>query len=231
MHHRFLTPTLLATALGGALVAPTTAATLDTYDNDRAGFLAATGATSIDALPSSGGGGTTVGPVTFGNAASSSVTFGDWSNEISGFDLAITGNENFNLLIGGGGVHAIGFDWHEPMNGSPAPGCHVPSCTDSSFTIEVLAGSTSLGVFAYNAPNDNSTAPGGPLGFWGLHSSVLFDQVRVRETVGGIENEYFGNFVAGVSPVPELATAASLLAGLGLLSLGLRRRGAAAARA
>jgi hypothetical protein len=214
-------------------------ATIILYADDRPGFLAATGATSIGPLPAAGGSGTTIGNVTFTNGAPpGSIVFGAWSNEISGNDLAVSGFENFNLSISGGGVYSLGFDFHEPLESpaAPPPGCNtqpVP-CVDSPFLIEIFAGATSLGVFAYNAPNDTSTAMGGPLGFFGVHSDVLFDGVQVREQAppGTNDNEYFGNFLTGtealVAAVPEPGTLA--LFGVSLIGLAAlrRRRGATA---
>lgn len=223
MSFRFPSALAFGTLLASAWLMPASATT-QLYLNDQAGFLQATGASSIGALPASGGDGTVVGVVTFNGASQSSVVaMGTWSNEIAGFDLAISGPENFNLSIARG-TYALGFDWHEPSTSGSPPGCGVPTCADSAFTVEILAGGTSLGVFSYNAPDDPSNAVGGPLGFFGVHSSVLFDEVRVREVVANADNEYFGNFLVGAVPaVPEPATWLSLLAGLGAVATRARR--------
>lgn len=224
MTRRPSTTLALAALLAGAALAPAGAATT-AYPDDRAGFLAATSASSIGALPASGGNGTVVGAVTFtGGSSGSVVAFGDWSNELTGFDLAVSGAENFNMTIAGG-AYAMGFDWHEPSTATAPPGCNVATCVNSSFTVEILAGNVSLGVFSYNAPDDPSTAAGGPLGFFGVSSDVLFDEVRVREVVANADNEYFGNFVIATVPaVPEPGTMLTLLAGLGGLAMRMRGR-------
>jgi PEP-CTERM motif len=223
MSLRFPSALALGTLLAGAWLAPA-GATTQVYLGDRAGFLSATEASSIGDLPSSGGNGTQVGPITFSGASPASVVaMGTWSNEITGFDLAISGAENFNLTIARG-TYALGFDWHEPSTSGAPPGCGVPTCANSAFTIEILAGGASLGVFSYDAPNDPSNAEGGPLGFFGVHSSVLFDEVRVREIVANADNEYFGNFVvSNVPAVPEPSTWLTLLAGLAAVGVRSRR--------
>lgn len=224
---------VLGLVLGGACATPAVAATV-TYANDRAGFIAATGAVSIGALPSFGtgnAGGTTVGDVTFNNAAGGTVAFYNFSNEIPGNDLGISGIENFNLAISGG-ASAIGFYVHEPtyfgtnqLSSPGAWGCNAP-CFDTTFSIELFAGAVSLGKFDYNAPNDDSTASGGPLGFFGVYSSVLFDSVRVRDLTNTIDNEIFGDFLISKSPteVPEPAVGWLLVSGLAALGVGGRRR-------
>jgi hypothetical protein len=105
--------TVFALVVLNTLAAAPARAVVLSYADDKTGFVAA-GATSIGALPSSGGSGTVVGPVTFTNGGGgAAIAIGTWSNEITGFDLAISGPENFNLAIAGG-TYGIGFDMHEP---------------------------------------------------------------------------------------------------------------------
>lgn len=62
---------------------------------------------------------------------------------------------------------------------------------------------TSLGkvrLFNFNAPNNTAS-------FVGVWSDIAFNKVQIRETSGGIDNEYFGRFytVQVAAPVPEPA--------------------------
>jgi hypothetical protein len=95
-------------------------AALVSYAGNQAGFLSATGAVSIGALPGAGLTGTVVGSVTFTDGGGSSIFFGAYSNEISGNDIAISGAENFNMAIAGG-AYSIGFNLHEPSYEQPVP--------------------------------------------------------------------------------------------------------------
>ena len=224
---------ILGLVLSGACATPATAATV-TYADNRAGFIAATGAVSIGALPSSGASGTKVGDVTFTNGVvpgvSTAINFFNSSNEIPGNDLGASGVENFNMAISGG-AYAIGFYVHEPAyfginSGTTGTwGCNA-TCYDTTFSIELFAGATSLGKFNYNAPNDPTVDVGGPLGFFGVYSSMPFDSVRVRDVTNTNDNELFGSFLMSKSPavVPLPATGWLLLSGLTALGVGTRRR-------
>lgn len=233
-----------AVLFGLAIGWPACAATV-TYD-DQAAFLAGSGATSIGALPSTGGSGTVVGPVTFrdvvgGAAAFTAVGTNEFDNE-----LAFTNYEVFDMDIAAG-AYAVGFAIHQPgymrADGGPSNlGCNTTPCVDSQFTIEIFFGSTSLGQFSYAPPVDADVAAGGPVGFFGVHSSQLFNRVAVREihgTGGGadglqhIDNEYFAHFhtgsqalVPGAGPpaLPEPASSALVLAALGALAAAPRVR-------
>lgn len=219
--------------LGGTCAVPAHAA-LVSYADNASGFVAASGATSIGALPGSGGNGTVVGKVTFTSAPGSAIAFNNYSNEMAGNDLGVSGVENFNIAIAGG-AYAFGFSVHEPTyNGTNSGstgtwGCNAP-CFDTSFQFEFFDGTTSLGTFLYNAPDDNGTAAGGPVGFFGVTSDVAFDRVQVRDLTNTIDNEIFGSFLAGYTPpsgstVPEpstLALAAGCVAAL-LLTRPRRR--------
>lgn len=218
--HRSLATAFVAFGLG--LGAGASGATIAAYPDQRTDFVAASGATSIGALPGSGSAhNRVVGAVTFSNGPSGTSVFGSYSNEIGGYDLATSGVENFNMVIAGG-AHAIGFDLHEPSYAS-STGCNAP-CVNSPFRITLLDGTTPLGSVIYDAPNDAGSAAGGPLGFIGLVSTIRFTRVEVRDTSNNIDNEFFGNFLVGqTAPVPELPPAALLLAGLSVVAEAARR--------
>ena len=74
---------------------------------------------------------------------------------------------------------------------------------------------------AFNAPNDTAA-------FAGVWSDAAFDRVEIRETTGAIENEFFGQFYTGTTPIPEPATLTLFGTGLALIGLALRRRRKAA---
>lgn len=173
------------------------AATLVAYPDDRAGFVANTGAASIGNLPSTGAvASRTVGGVTF-TTDSGSLWFGDFSTRVPNNEMIVSGAENFHMTIPGG-VYSLGLDIFEPTF-TDASGCNT-ACVNTNFTIQVFAGATSLGLFPYNAPDDNGTGPV-VLGFFGVHSDVLFDRVVVRDVTGNSDNEMFANVLTGTLPL------------------------------
>jgi hypothetical protein len=212
----------LALLLVAAGVAGSASATLMTYDN-KAAFLSGTNATLATAPYSDTGFNSFTGPfstftsgsVTFNQVGASQLFFGDASTRLSGGELTISDVEDLDVQLAAS-VYALGFDFVEPELDPLV----FASFFDSTFTVTLLSGSTNVGSFTFNAPNDQAA-------FVGVWSSVSFTGVRIRETNGGIDNEFYGQFYTGnppLQPVPEPETYAMLLAGLGLLGVVARRR-------
>jgi hypothetical protein len=183
--------------------------------SDLATFLADTGAAAT-AIPDAGGSGVvtspqTVGPLTFSlGPGATNLIFGgiDWTTRLTGAEIALSGVEDLDVGIASG-AFAFGFEMVEPQNDPNLNGTFV----DSTFTITLRNGGSIVDSFLLTPPNDTAV-------FFGVWSSDAFDRVEIRETVGALENEFFGTFYTGSQalPVPEpsgLAFAAlALLAGL-----------------
>lgn len=211
---------LLLLIVGALIALPFQAgAALFTF-SDQATFLAATGAVSatgaydnLGSVPSP----YTSGSVTLslGPRATQLVVGGavDWTTRLAGNDIAISQFEDLNAAFAAP-VYAAGFDFVEPEKD---PNLNEPFF-DSTFTVTVKNGANSLGSFSFNAPNDAAA-------FVGVRSDLPFDLLEIRETVGGIGNEFFGQFYTGSTPAPVPLPPGLLLVGSGLLGLiGFRRK-------
>jgi hypothetical protein len=204
--------------LAGLVLATNASAALITYIGvapAKSDFLAATGATDATgagSLPNMGAVGTslTLGNITFTTqpghniyvgtkgatlTALDGTTFNDWTTLLAGPDIAISDTENMDVTVNTGLSYSFGFDFVEPTTGS----VNAATVVDSTFTVTLLDGATSVGSFTFNAP-DNQAA------FVGVWTDTLFNKVQIRETTGGIDNEFFGEFYKGVTPVPEPGT-------------------------
>jgi len=98
---------------------------------------------------------------------------------------------------------------------------------DSTFNLALFSDTTPVGAFTFNfnAPNDVAA-------FIGVWSDMAFNNVQIREIVGGIDNEFFGEVYTGgrafngVSPVPlpaALPLFLTALAGLGFMGWRKKR--------
>ncbi len=219
---------ITAALLGGIGLHTGADAALVTF-SDQTTFLTATGASSatgalpnVGAVPPASG---TVGSVTFSSVAPSATLFigaagvgvvpaGDWYVPLAGFEIAISGSENLDAVFAGP-VYSFGFVFAEPNSTMPSWG---GSPVDSTFTVTLRNGATFVDSFTFNAPDD-------AISFVGAWTDAAFDRVEIRETTGGIDDEYFGEFFTGTTPVP-VPTAAWLLGSalLGLVGISRRRR-------
>ena len=188
--------------------------------SDQATFLAATGATCATCpMPNLGsvsaGTPVVVNTVTFTSVAPSIDLFigvggagvpnGDWTSIIPGNDIAMSGSENLDVAFAAP-VFSMGFQFYEPTCsntntgnncglgalGQVEIGTDVPNGAevDSTFTVTLKNGVNTVASFQFNAPDD-------VLSFVGVHSDMAFDKVEIRETVGGIDDENFGEFFTG----------------------------------
>jgi PEP-CTERM motif-containing protein len=213
----------LALILAAAFVPCHAHASFVTF-SDQATFVAATGATSATgALPNLGSVGglaasAVVGTVTFTIAAPSSEliigngTNPQWTTRIAGNDIAMSGTENLNATFAAP-VFSAGFQFVEPQFDPQVNGPFV----DSTFTVTLKSGAAIVGSFTFNAPNDAAS-------FVGAWSDTAFNRLEIRETVGGVGNEFFGQFYSGTLAIPEPESYALILAGLGLLGIAAWRR-------
>jgi PEP-CTERM motif len=201
---------------------------------DEAAFLGATGASSATGpLPNVGRiltGTKTVGSVTFSIIPPSEALFIGgrdvsrllpteiWTELIPGNAIAVSGVENLSARFATP-VFSAGFQFAEPSAPLPAPkGCDTSPCVDSTFSVLLLSGASSVGARSFNAPDDT-------LAFFGLWSSSPFDQLVILDATATADDEYFGQFFSGTTPVPEPTALVLLGSGVvGLVGVAWRRR-------
>ncbi|MGQ0792131.1 MAG: hypothetical protein ACT4NJ_07935 [Nitrosopumilaceae archaeon] len=188
--------------------------------NDQATFLASTGATCATCpMPPLGAFGSgvpvVVNTLTFASVApSTTLYFGaldfvvqDWTSVIPGHDIAISSSENLDVSLAVP-VSSFGFQFYEPTcnNRNQGNDCPIGSLglvdvgtdvnigeeVDSTFTVTLKNGATTVSTFQFNAPDDVLT-------FVGVQSDMVFDKVEIRETIGGIDDENFGEFYTGTT--------------------------------
>ena len=200
---------ILMLALMGCAVSLQANASIITY-SDKTSFLADTGATAATDIPNGSFG----SQLSFSCAAGCQyLAMSDASSDLSGKEMGISGNENFNVTSSGGAMYSFGFDFVEPQFDPYVNATFV----DSTFTVSLLNGSTLVDSFTFALPNDIAQ-------FVGVSSDVGFDKVQIRETVGGIENEFFGQFYTSLSsPVSVPAPGTNLLFGIGVVAIAVSR--------
>jgi len=185
-----------------------------TVYSNKSQFISNTGATATAPLPKSGLVTTlTVGDLTF-TTPSPHFAVDEYSNRLVGNVISVTDMEHLNVDTASS-IYSFGFDFHEPRFD---PGLFAPFF-DSTFTVSLFDQGSAVGSFTFNAPNDTAA-------FVGVSSMSKFDRVEIRETSGGIENEFFGQFYTGFQPVPEPASLAmwGLAGAVGLVIARRRKR-------
>jgi hypothetical protein len=202
-----------------AFASTTSSAAAITF-SDQSAFLTATGATSatgpLSAI-SSIFGSHTIGTVTitapkWGIGNSGFPHPGNWIGVSQGNGITPPYADGIDLAFALP-VYAAGFQFFEPSITGPT-GCNDNPCIDSTFLVTGYdAGNVQLFSFSFNAPND-------VLAFVGVQSSDAFKYLRIYESVGGDENELYGQIYTSVVPVP----AAVWLFGSALGLMGVMRR-------
>lgn len=192
--------------------------------NDRDNFINATSAISATGGTISGSAtqvtSYTQGLTTFSNAT---LTVGcpatgplnycqpdGWAPSLTGDDIAITGNEDFDASFSTTNpIFSVGFEMFEPTSANTGGGF-----VDSTFTISLFDGISLVDSFTFEPANDE-------VDFFGVWSSASFTKVEIRESVGGIENEFFGEFwISTSTEMPNVPLpAAAWLFGSALLGL------------
>lgn len=180
--------------------------TITKFEDDKAGFLAATGATSATGpLPDTGSTQyttNTIGDLTF--SSSSGFFFDDFTSKLPGAEIGINGADSLSIDIAST-VAAFGFDWHD-LN-----------TTDGTFTATLLLDLVPLTTFSFatSAPDTGT--------FIGWLSDEPFNRVEILEVQTVNRNETYGEFFTAAPVfIPEPSTLT--LAGLLLGGMALRRK-------
>ena len=183
-----------------------------TFD-DQAAFLSATGATNATGpLPSPGNIGLI--PVTIGSltiqSASGNMIIHEWSARLVGNEIAISDVEDMDVTVNLlAPTFSFGFWFVEPEFDPNVNGPFV----DSTFSVSLFDGGSFVDSFSYNAPNDTAA-------FIGVWSTDSFDSIEIRETVGDIGNEFFGEMYTGrIAPASVPIPGSGALALLGMVGL------------
>ncbi|MEL6792192.1 MAG: hypothetical protein AAFP78_01975, partial [Pseudomonadota bacterium] len=175
------------------LASPSAAATI-TFD-DRSTFLAAAGSVTTHANPTFSQIRTpdtvSFNGLTLAPAPGSSVLSSNTFSTLIANEIAQSGVENFDVTVNQPSpVFGFGFDVHEPIASTGTrDGCNVSVCLESTFQVSLLLNGALLQVVQFSPAND-------VLAFFGVQTTDPFNQIQVREIVGGNDNEFFGNFVS-----------------------------------
>lgn len=221
---RRITATISLISLLSLVFVPASWAGIITF-TDQTAFITATGATSVvSPLPSVG---FTTNPIVLGGALT--FTLGPNATNhgiaestplVAGPEYAISNLEDFNVDFAAP-VFVFGFDFVETTLGTEL-GCGGGTACfiESNFAVTLLSGGSSVGSFAFTPVND-------ALLFYGVGSDTAFDRVEVRETTGGLGNEFFAGFLTGNTQVQVPEPAILPLMALAMAGMGFQKRKAA----
>ena len=158
-------------------------------------FLNVTNSVAATEIPSTpdtffpSGAGFTSGDLSFALLPPASrFVIDELTQRLDGNDLGLSNVENFSVTLNVGNVSEFGFDFVEPEfdGGLGAP------FFDSVFEITIKSNSEIIFQFEFERENDSAQF----VGFSMLDGST-FDQVEIREIIGGLENDFFGQFYIG----------------------------------
>ncbi len=186
---------------------------------DKTVFLSATGASEAadfdDTASGNRGAGFSLGDLTF-TSASGDLWVLDWSSRLDNEELAISDREDLDVDINlGFEAFSFGFEFVEPESDDNVNATFV----DSTFEVSLYSGVVAVNSFTFNAPNDQAAF----VGVWST-ADQGFDTVEIREIVGGIDNEFFGEFYVGTQPVPVPGAVLLGMLGLSVVGVKLRKR-------
>ena len=176
------------------------------YYDDKASFLAATGAVNATGpLPNLGlvadssnpNASATIGSVTLSLAPGGDNMFigglaivSDWYPQRPGNEIAL-GFERFQVRTAAP-VYALGFEVIEPHTTMPSWG---GTPVDSTYVVTLFAGDAQVGQFTFNVSDD-------VVAFVGVWSTTAFDRIVIIDTSDSDDDEYFGEFFTGTTPLP-----------------------------
>lgn len=159
--------------------------------------------------------------------AADDIWLEDRSDYLPGAEIAITGPENLGVdILTTTPVNAFGFFFAEPGNpwsgAGNNPDCTI-ACVESTFEVQFFYNTSEI------SPDDDVVVMFSPVNnqalFFGWTSDELFNRIQITETVGGAENEFFGQMYAHVVPLPAAVWLfGTALVGLGWLGRRARRR-------